>query len=291
MGERLPGISKHLTAIPKRSGGSLMRVYRDTRFSRDKTPYKTNIGIQFRHEQGKDVHAPGLYFHLDRNECFLGVGMWHPEREALAAIRQAIVDDPKAWRRVRDGAGVSGGFRFRRQRPEAGAAWLPGRASVHRRPQAQGLHWRCQHGTGGSDERQPCRGDGRDVWGWERVDGVSLWGFGVAFLTGPGGEGILPSLAPIGAHGLSPRFEPMRLAAHSEGTMPSPPRPVALCLTATYSLNCATTPMMDALASPKSIRVLSPKNRGLSTPANPDAIERLSTNTVRAWSTLMMGMP
>ena len=103
MGERLPGISQHLTAIPKRSGGSLMRVYRDTRFSRDKTPYKTNIGIQFRHERGKDVHAPGLYFHLDRNECFLGIGMWHPDREALATIRQTIVEDPKAWRRVRDG--------------------------------------------------------------------------------------------------------------------------------------------------------------------------------------------
>ena len=112
MGERLPGISRHLTAIPKRSGGSLMRVYRDTRFSRDKTPYKTNIGIQFRHEQGKDVHAPGLYFHLDRNECFLGVGMWHPQREALAAIRQAIVDDPKAWRRVRDGRAFRAVFDF-----------------------------------------------------------------------------------------------------------------------------------------------------------------------------------
>ena len=112
MGEHLPGISKHLTAIPKRSGGSLMRVYRDTRFSRDKTPYKTNIGIQFRHEQGKDVHAPGLYFHLDRNECFLGVGMWHPEREALAAIRQAIVDDPKAWQRVRNGRAFRKVFDF-----------------------------------------------------------------------------------------------------------------------------------------------------------------------------------
>ena len=102
VGDRLPAISKHLVAIPKRTGGSLMRVYRDTRFSRDKTPYKTNIGIQFRHEQAKDVHAPGLYFHLDNDECFLGVGMWHPDRDALGAIRAAITDNGASWKRVRD---------------------------------------------------------------------------------------------------------------------------------------------------------------------------------------------
>ncbi|MDE0422213.1 MAG: DUF2461 domain-containing protein [Gammaproteobacteria bacterium] len=102
VGDRLPTISRHLVAIPKRTGGSLMRVYRDTRFSKDKTPYKTNIGIQFRHEQAKDVHAPGLYFHLDNDECFLGVGMWHPERDALAAIRAAIMDNGASWKRVRD---------------------------------------------------------------------------------------------------------------------------------------------------------------------------------------------
>ena len=49
----------NLRAEPRKVGGSLMRVFRDTRFSRDKTPYKTNIGIQFRHSLGKDVHAPG----------------------------------------------------------------------------------------------------------------------------------------------------------------------------------------------------------------------------------------
>ena len=102
VGDRLPAISKHLVAVPKRTGGALMRVYRDTRFSKDKTPYKTNIGIQFRHEQGKDVHAPGLYFHLDNSECFLGVGMWHPDRDALAAIRGAITENGGSWKRVRD---------------------------------------------------------------------------------------------------------------------------------------------------------------------------------------------
>ena len=52
-------ISPHLTAKPTKVGGSLMRVHRDVRFSKDKRPYMTNVGIQFRHEAGKDVHAPG----------------------------------------------------------------------------------------------------------------------------------------------------------------------------------------------------------------------------------------
>lgn len=92
-------ISPHFQAVPKRAGGSVMRVYRDTRFSADKTPYKTNLGIQFRHEKGKDVHAPGYYFHVDPYEVFIGVGIWHPDSAALRAIRDAIVDDPTAWKR------------------------------------------------------------------------------------------------------------------------------------------------------------------------------------------------
>lgn len=99
---RLEPLAPHFTAIPRRMGGSLMRVYRDTRFSRDKSPYKTNIGIQFRHELGKDVHAPGFYVHLDPGSCFLGVGIWHPASGSLGKIRDRIVEDPAAWKRVRD---------------------------------------------------------------------------------------------------------------------------------------------------------------------------------------------
>ncbi len=98
-------ISPHFAAVPKRVGGSLMRVYRDTRFSKDKAPYKTNIGIQFRHELGKDVHAPGYYVHVDSAQVFVGAGMWHPERDALAAIRNLIVDEPDDWKRVIKHAG------------------------------------------------------------------------------------------------------------------------------------------------------------------------------------------
>jgi len=102
MAETMPLISPHFRALPKKAGGSLMRVYRDTRFSRDKTPYKTNIGIQFRHEVGKDVHAPGYYVHIEPGECFLGVGLWHPEPDVLFKIREGIVKDDKAWIKVRD---------------------------------------------------------------------------------------------------------------------------------------------------------------------------------------------
>jgi uncharacterized protein (TIGR02453 family) len=99
MGPRIERMSPHFTAIAKRSGGSLMRVYRDTRFSRDKTPYKTNIGVQFRHELGRDVHAPGFYVHIEPDGCFLGAGIWHPESTALQRIRAAIIAAPDDWRR------------------------------------------------------------------------------------------------------------------------------------------------------------------------------------------------
>ncbi|MEM9058397.1 MAG: TIGR02453 family protein, partial [Pseudomonadota bacterium] len=100
MAEPLEAISPHFVAMPKKTGGSLMRPYRDTRFSKDKTPYKTNVGIQFRHALARDVHAPGFYFHIDPDEVFIGVGTWRPEPKALAAIRERIVDRPDEWRKV-----------------------------------------------------------------------------------------------------------------------------------------------------------------------------------------------
>lgn len=103
LGPHMKKISPHIRVSDKKVGGSLMRVYRDTRFSKDKTPYKTNVGLHFRHEAGKDVHAPGFYLHIEPDEVFLGVGMWHPDAPSLAAVRKSIVDDPKTWKRVRDG--------------------------------------------------------------------------------------------------------------------------------------------------------------------------------------------
>ena len=110
MAPRIRKLSKHMMASDKKVGGSLMRIHRDVRFSRDKQPYKTNVGIQFRHAAGKDVHAPGFYFHVDPKSVFLGAGMWHPEADALAAIREAIVDDPNAYRTARRAKAFKQGF-------------------------------------------------------------------------------------------------------------------------------------------------------------------------------------
>ena len=100
MEKPLGKVSPHFLAVPKRSGGSLMRVYRDTRFSKDKTPYKTNIGIHFRHEKGKDVHAPGYYVHISPEECFVGAGIWHPDTKTLTKIRKTIDKDQAGWKRA-----------------------------------------------------------------------------------------------------------------------------------------------------------------------------------------------
>jgi uncharacterized protein (TIGR02453 family) len=102
---RLAKISPYFRADARPSGGSLFRIYRDTRFSKDKTPSKTNLGIHFRHERAKDAHAPGYYLHIGPGEVFAGGGIWHPDTEAATAIREAIVADPERWRRsTRSGA-------------------------------------------------------------------------------------------------------------------------------------------------------------------------------------------
>jgi uncharacterized protein (TIGR02453 family) len=91
-------ISPNFVASTRRSGGSLFRIHRDVRFSKDKSPYKTHLGIQFRHKEAKDVHAPGFYLHIEPRESFVGVGIWHPDSATLIKIRDAIVENPGAWK-------------------------------------------------------------------------------------------------------------------------------------------------------------------------------------------------
>lgn len=112
MQEPLHEIAPHFVAQPTRVGGSLMRVYRDTRFARNRLPYKTNVGIQFRHEQARDVHAPGYYVHIEPQEAFLGIGMWRPEAEPLHAIRVRIASKPAEWRRAVGDAGFRRHFKL-----------------------------------------------------------------------------------------------------------------------------------------------------------------------------------
>lgn len=108
---KLLKISPHFSADPRRQGGSLFRLHRDTRFSKDKTPYKTYTGMQFRHVATKDdVHAPGFYLHIEPGECWAGVGLWQPSTEHARGIRQAIHDDPAGWKKAAYGAGFTGYF-------------------------------------------------------------------------------------------------------------------------------------------------------------------------------------
>ena len=110
MQDPLAEIAPRFTAVPTRVGGSLMRVYRDTRFSKNKLPYKTNIGIQFRHEQAKDVHSPGYYVHIEPDNVFLGVGMWRPDSDSLRKIRERIAARPGEWQRARGDKAFAGKF-------------------------------------------------------------------------------------------------------------------------------------------------------------------------------------
>lgn len=87
-------------ADPRPQGGSMFRIYRDTRFSRDKSPYKDNGACQFRHMAGKDAHAPGFYVHLSPKEVFYGGGIWMPPGPELRKVREAIVADPERWKEV-----------------------------------------------------------------------------------------------------------------------------------------------------------------------------------------------
>ena len=99
-GEKLRDISPHVVADPRKSGGSVFRIYRDVRFSRDKSPYKTNAGAHFRHETGREVHGPGFYLHLEPGNVFAGAGIWMPNSQTLGKIRGAIVANPEKWVRI-----------------------------------------------------------------------------------------------------------------------------------------------------------------------------------------------
>lgn len=96
----LAKVSPHYETDPRKVGGSLFRIHRDIRFSPDKSPYKTHAGIQFRHESGKDVHAPGFYLHLEPGNVFTAIGVWQPDSETLGKIRDAIVAHPDRWQQI-----------------------------------------------------------------------------------------------------------------------------------------------------------------------------------------------
>ena len=96
----LHSISEHFVADTRTNGGSMFRIYRDVRFSKDKSPYKMQAAAQFRHEVGKSAHAPGFYLHLAPDEVFAGVGLWQPDSATLGRIRSRIDAHPREWERT-----------------------------------------------------------------------------------------------------------------------------------------------------------------------------------------------
>ena len=93
----LLAISAHYRADPRGNGGSLFRIHRDTRFSNDKTPYKTWGGARFFHARSKQVPAPSFYLHVQPGNSFLGAGIWHPEPDVQRRIRDFLADNPAGW--------------------------------------------------------------------------------------------------------------------------------------------------------------------------------------------------
>jgi uncharacterized protein (TIGR02453 family) len=100
IGPSLRKLSGHLVADPRPVGGSLFRVHRDIRFSSDKSPYKTAVGMSFGHDQGRMGAAPGLYLHLEPGDSFGGGGVHMPDAAALTRVRDAIVGNTAGWKRV-----------------------------------------------------------------------------------------------------------------------------------------------------------------------------------------------
>ena len=94
MGERLQKIAPDIVA-DARTDKSIFRIHRDIRFSNDKTPYKTHLGIWFWEGKKKKLENPGFYLQFDKNSLFLGVGMYRFNKESLEIYRDAVVDPVK----------------------------------------------------------------------------------------------------------------------------------------------------------------------------------------------------
>ena len=105
LADRFDALRLPLEADPRRSP---FRIYRDVRFSNDKSPYKTAQGAEFpwqdsRGDELRPSGAVGGYFHLEPGNIFVGGGMWHPERARLAAFREKIDRDPSSvFRAIED---------------------------------------------------------------------------------------------------------------------------------------------------------------------------------------------
>ena len=116
LSERLAARGVPLLADPRRSP---FRIYRDTRFSRDKSPYKTNIAASFPWVEGAtagdaaaadEARGAGGYFNFQPGEMYMGGGMWMPPRPRLDAFRAAVRDEPDRVRAALEDPGFVAWF-------------------------------------------------------------------------------------------------------------------------------------------------------------------------------------
>jgi uncharacterized protein (TIGR02453 family) len=109
-GFRMREISPWIVVSAKPHGGSLMRIYRDIRFSPDKSPYKSHVGMNFPHASAsEDVHGAGYFLQLTPRTSFLAAGAWHPDRRSLAKIRDAVAWKAPEWKKAKRGIELEGG--------------------------------------------------------------------------------------------------------------------------------------------------------------------------------------
>ena len=99
-GDRLKTIAPEIVAEPK-VNRSLFRINRDVRFSKDKTPYKTNLGVWMWEGIGKRMESSGFYFHIEPPRMLIGVGMKGFSKELMARYRASFKDEKKAMKLVR----------------------------------------------------------------------------------------------------------------------------------------------------------------------------------------------
>jgi uncharacterized protein (TIGR02453 family) len=105
---RMKKLYPRIVVDPKPVGGSMMRIYRDIRFSKDKTPYKTSVAAHLWHGDGNGAQ-PGFYLHLAPGQSAIGGGVWRPPPNALQQIRSAIAKQSDAWRKVATGRALRSG--------------------------------------------------------------------------------------------------------------------------------------------------------------------------------------
>ena len=94
MGERLRSIAPDIVAIPK-TDKSIFRIYKDIRFSKDKTPYKTHVGIFFWEGKRKKLENPGFYLQLNKSSIFVAGGLYIFPKDLLKPYRDSVVDPEK----------------------------------------------------------------------------------------------------------------------------------------------------------------------------------------------------